>query len=149
MTRGQMVIILDTGIYASTEFNGDMYEDGNGEEAARLLNEVDTLDEFKSAVDTFNDNYYNYPERNLCRTVQKENLSVINKKKYFDLWFSDYLYVKNATDRIFDIVDIKKEHICVDSNDIAVFYFGEYIGNMVKVEEDAMVLEKQHDKRVI
>lgn len=48
MTRGRLAIITPEGkILTSTEFNGDMYFNGNGQDAYERLDSIDQVEEYE------------------------------------------------------------------------------------------------------
>ena len=96
MTRGQIAIITPEGnILSSREFNGDMYlsNGGYGEEVFGDLALADTVEDYISIVEQFNDRYFGYKEE-LFYNPPKSFLDM--KHDYFDKWFSDLLTKKDG-----------------------------------------------------
>ena len=95
MTRGQLAIITDRGIMTSIEFNGDMYLDGgHGEDAITALKNSTDIASYQYEVAKFNVEHHHY---NDCdRQTYELGISALDfTKDYFDVWFSDYIYIKN------------------------------------------------------
>ena len=68
MTRGQIAIITPDGkLITSTEFNGDMYYDGegHGKEVVETLESIETEEEYREFVNDFNDRNFRYTDREL------------------------------------------------------------------------------------
>lgn len=133
MTRGQIAIITPEGnILSSREFNGDMYlsNGGYGEEVFGDLALADTVEDYISIVEQFNDRYFGYKEE-LFYNPPKSFLDM--KHDYFDKWFSDYVYIKNLSESPVVFIDQKGRNIRIDTDAVAVFHYGEfYVSN----EED-------------
>lgn len=94
-TRGQIAIITNRSVKTSCEFNGDMYPDGNGNEAVERLRNATNVATHAQEVYKFNDDFYNYNDVDLTYTMSLETLDFT--KNYFDNWFSDYVYIKNVS----------------------------------------------------
>ena len=101
MTRGQLAIIEKGGVMTSIEFNGDMYMPsrkwhGYGQKAINALKRANDRATYQYEVAKFNKDNHHY---NDCdRLTYKLGLSALNfTKDYFDVWFSDYIYIKNIT----------------------------------------------------
>lgn len=58
MTRGNFVLVKDSKIFVSSQFNGDMYPDGHGTVVYALLKGVDSIDKFEDAVEAFRAVYF-------------------------------------------------------------------------------------------
>lgn len=139
MTRGQIAIIAkDDKVVTSMEFNGDMYMPtkewkGLGQLAVNALKRTTDLATYLFEIARFNKNHHHYNDCvHIASEMGLETLDFSNK--YFDNWFSDYVYIKNLTDREVAIKtaihDEKGNKIgCEDSllqpNQIAVVCFGE------------------------
>lgn len=108
MTRGTAYLFLGGNvIYSSIEFNGDMYFDdcGYGSEMMEAIKSCDTLEGFAEIVKEFNESHHKYREDVLVYQVDQylncvdfgEDFSIVDlKKDYFDNFFSDYIFIKNA-----------------------------------------------------
>lgn len=143
MTRGKIVIVTTNTIYTSVEFNGDMYysENSNGEAAYNGLNEVKSLNEYQTFLEKFNEERFEYPEQIYYAISRDENDSPFDMvHDYFDMWFSDYLYIKNL-DEDDIIIRTKEYNITVKPNEIIVLNFGED-------SEDIHELNRHHKFRI-
>lgn len=135
MTRGTLAIILDDCILQSFEFNGSMWyrkgEKDFGHDAVRALKNVKDSETFKDAIIKFNDSHHKYDiERDLNNKITYVfDLDILDfNKKYFENWFSDYVYIKNCTDKDIDIVEKdSKKVFCIGPNKVFVLNFGEVI----------------------
>lgn len=135
MTRGQIAIITDKGIETSIEFNGDMYYSGNGKEVIKGLKKVNTVAEYESFVEVFNETHHDY-DKQLFYYMGENTLDF--SQNYFDNWFSDYLYIKNISsedkyiiddcDRYYKNCTVKiKRRIKIASGGIITLNFGKYL----------------------
>ena len=111
MTRGQIVLITNDGLYTTIEFNGNMYYDWYGKQVIEKLENIKSYEEYKQFVEEFNAENFEYEDEliyELARTDTEEGVKTINKlltmgKDYFDNWSSDYLYIKNISDENWEI----------------------------------------------
>ena len=108
MTRGTFFFIDDAGMHASTEFNGDMYPNGYGDDGFKRLAACGTLDEFKDFVRAFNDDYHRYPandeelfEPTTLNDDQVDAGILDFGDRYFDRYFSDWIFFANRSSREF------------------------------------------------
>ena len=107
MTRGTFYLITDKNFYESIEFNGDMYPEGHGDRAFELLKQVKSPAEFKAIILQFNKEAHNYEESGI--KIFERSLSFLNKQKdmskdYFAFWFSDWIFIKNASSKPIDFI---------------------------------------------
>lgn len=132
MTRGTFYLITNEKLYSSTEFNGDMYPDGHGKVAKEMLEKVNSLKEFREMVKTFNkQEEFNYTEE----LVYENDLKVLDKYcdfnyKYFELgadfcWFSDWLFIKNISDKEYVFIYQNKEKETVKKGQLLISNFGD------------------------
>ena len=148
MTRGKFVIIGDNYILLSEEFNGDMYWTGHGREVRRRLQKVKNKKDFEKEVEKFDDESFgyrkNYGDKLIYDAVDtgfsREALLDFSED-YFKKWFSDYLYIKNLSEK--DIVftarnweedndtDDTPRQYALKPGKIGIFHFGR------KAEDDA------------
>ena len=127
MTRGKIVIILNGVVMLiSTEFNGDMYYEGHGQDIIEHLNNINTEEEYKQFIKEFNKENFEYNDSLIYKVEGDDYESYLNMSvDYFDKWFSDYVYIKNLSDYPVKFID-ENEYKCVlKPNEIGVFYFGE------------------------
>lgn len=130
MTRGQIAIITPDGkILTSIEFNGDMYyhrDNGHGEEVYEELALIDTEEEYRAFVEKFNQVHFKYNEQLFYECGDSFfDMSA----DYFDKWFSDYVYIKNLSDKEVKFKDAKNHIIPVDAGETAIFNYGEFYAN--------------------
>lgn len=150
MTRGQIAIIYkgygakDVSLMTSIEFNGDMYMPdgdwawaGHGQDVIDLLKGVKDVANYQYVVAKFNNEHHHYCdcERLTYRYKDEKAKSMLDfSKDYFDNWFSDYVYLKNITDEIVDIIVEKYDKeldkvlgsktLHIKPNEIIVLNFG-------------------------
>ena len=118
MTRGTFYLITDKNFYESIEFNGDMYPEGHGNRAFELLKQVKSSAEFKAMVLQFNKEAHNYEESGI--KIFERSLSFLNKQKdmskdYFAFWFSDWIFIKNASSKPIDFILRNKREYRVEA----------------------------------
>lgn len=163
MTRGTIVIFINDGIYKTAEYNGDMSPKGRGGEAYEYLKEVENLSDFARLARSIN-SYYRYEEGNEIYiaaekgTEKYDALRNFNLGGYYKDWGSDYLYVKNLENEPICITCKGKDEksIYINSGDIAVFHFGEYVEDVEnqlpqkklkpKAKEDIFVYLEHNDR---
>ena len=127
MTRGRWVIITKRGIYASIEFNGDMYyRGGHGEEVVKILKRIKGLADFKRELLKFNDKHFGYEDLNEINAWCRKADLDLREKTYFKNfnWFSDYLYFKNLTKEDVYITNFYGKKYVLHPNEIAIYNFG-------------------------
>lgn len=125
MTRGQIAIVTPEGrILTSVEFNGDMYYEGHGKDVFDDLECVDTAKEYEELVTRFNDENFAYDEE-LFYDMPQDFLNM--RDDYFGKWFSDYVYIKNLSERPVVFIDAEGKKIQLDTDTTAVFNFGEFV----------------------
>lgn len=148
MTRGTLYLILpEKQIIQSCEFNGDMYgspkdnevsqQKGHYRKVMERLARAETKDDFIREVKAFDLENFNYQseeggyfrfyEYGMAEITNDGGEMEANKKSYFDMFFSDYLYFKNASGQAVTFRDARGEAITVRSGEIITFYFGEFI----------------------
>ena len=159
MTRGSGILIYKDAegqqkIVFSTEFNGEMYADGNGQDFLDVLKNVNTLDEFKAAIHDFNENYYDYdnmerpqygwiekgiicqPELATALSEYSQDFDPTDLNSVISEYeiSSDYLYIKNATGKNIELKfeDEEKEvTVIIPPNEITVtLHSAEICNNM-------------------
>lgn len=125
MTRGNFVLITDEGVFASVQFNGDMYPSYNGRYVYNMLKKVETFDEFKAAVKRFDENRFGYGEE--ANTLKRySNLDFSDD--YYGRYNSDYLYIKNISSSEYVITPrTKRATRSIKPNEIQIWNFGYFI----------------------
>lgn len=133
MTRGQIAIITDGGIMTSIEFNGDMYLDGgHGEDAINSLKNSTDIATYQYEVAKFNMEHHHYNDCDRL-TYELGEQALDFTKDYFDIWFSDYIYIKNLKKEIAELITETRDEndkitgtkkVKLAPNEIAVLCFG-------------------------
>lgn len=105
MTRGTLFLITNHCVLCSTGYNGDMYLDENswGLKALNGLKEVKTEEEFETFLKDFTKKY-GYPEEegkpiHLSEEITDEPGFWNMRVNYIDKFFSDYIFIKNISDK--------------------------------------------------
>lgn len=125
MIRGQIAIVTPTDkILTSIEFNGGMNYEGHGKDVFDALERVKTVEEYEELVTRFNDENYSYDEE-LFYDMPQDNFNM--QEDYFGKWFSDYVYIKNLSEKPVVFTDGYGKNIKLDTETTAVFNFGEFI----------------------
>lgn len=131
MTRGTFFLITNEKVWRSIEFNGDMYPEGYGDEALKLITEVKTCKEFKIMVKKFNVEHHNY--RDITRVVtpmpyrncKKGDPGFFDGNNYVDFsngyfdnfrFFSDWLFIKNNSSYDIEAKQANGEMLSIPSN---------------------------------
>jgi hypothetical protein len=110
-----------------------MYPSGYGLEAIQLIEKTETLNNFRKAVIKFNEGNHNYKEQLFYPDKKdiyiKENVMNMNGDKkygYYDLYFSDWLFIKNFSDDVITIVTRDKKEMELKPNEQVALSFGDY-----------------------
>lgn len=123
MTRFQITVIKDGVIYTSTEFNGDGYWEGHGQDVYAALQNITTVDEWREFVTKFNSETFEYDEK-LHYEIENEYEAYLDMStKYFDKWFSDYIYIKNIDEDDVEFITENGKTTLIP-NEVGVFHFG-------------------------
>lgn len=140
MTRGKIVLITDKQVLSSIEFNGGMYYDCFGKEIISNLNDIHTEKDFEWFVQNFNIENFEYNEEliydaqyvEVLKNGQYETEYLPEEElfdfsvRYFDKWFSDYVYIKNLRRKSVDMTDSEGQGLALLSDGILMLNFGEY-----------------------
>jgi hypothetical protein len=111
MTRGTLYYISNDGVASSTEFNGDMYREGHGDQVlAGLSYDVTDFNSFVAFVNAFNAENFEYEEELIYDASKymfdNEDQTLIDfRNEYFNRFGSDYIFIKNDSDRDITIID--------------------------------------------
>lgn len=126
MTRGQIAVILPGGkLITSVEFNGDMYySGGHGEEVFSELESMESEKEYREFVKDFNDRNFRYTDCELFYDCDESFFDM--STNYFGKWFSDYVYVKNLSEKEVVFIDADKQKIVLEPDAVMAFYFGNF-----------------------
>lgn len=109
MTRGTAILITNEDVYQSNEFNGDMYPSGHGRSFLEKLHRVEGEKSFKKMIKDFNSLHHKYKEYVGIRSVKDEIPELEDNRidfwdRYYDRFFSDWMFVKNLGDETVTIV---------------------------------------------
>lgn len=129
MTRFRIIAIFNDAIYTSIEFNGDGYFTGWGHEVCEKLDKCKTYEQYAELVKWVNDEGFEYPDQLIwddCSVNDFDFYKLNQNHEYFNVWFSDYLYIKNFTDSNFLITDENGTEIIVHPDGYVTINFGEY-----------------------
>ena len=157
MTRGTLVLINEDGVYYSTQFNGDMYPEGHGDEAVEMLAAVKSEQDFKNVIYRFNRRNFRYNEVELGPYFdgKPEKAFADMATDYYRTWNSDYLYIKNISKKDVDIpIRLEGEKTSTYSikiNEIIRLYFGHFDASYGKKETDDLPkdLTEEEKKEII
>lgn len=151
MTRFQIVGIFEDKILTAGEFNGDGYFEGMGKEVCREFAKITTEEEYQRLAKDINDNNYEYEGQiifKLAPTIKAEKdesevdifdfYQLDKKDEYFNIWFSDYLYIKNFTKSDKVVTDENGAVITIHPQGWVTLYFGNlYIKEDYNIPEDS------------
>lgn len=144
MTRGTAYLFLGGNVvYSSIEFNGDMYFDGcgYGSEMMEAIKYCDDWEGFAERIREFNENHHKYQdelwvyESNYldCVEYEEDSITVDLKKNYFDNFFSDYIFIKNADAKNILFLTRDKLKVVLRPGEVTAFNFGRLVnGDHVK-----------------
>ena len=128
MTRGKFFLFLKEQVYSSIEFNGDMYFEGHGENAAKGMQQVkDVVSLFDFAI-RFNRDNFGYPENGLTYCLEQWSYDEMldMSKDYFKKYFSDYVFIKNMSGKPLTFIGKSGEWTYTLQNEKSgVLHFGE------------------------
>lgn len=122
MTRGKILFIGNDGnLYSSTEFNGDMYPEGNGGEVIERFKEgyFENYNYYIRFIEQFNKHHFGY-ESELFEDLSCDK-HIISIK---DNW-TDYLYIINTSAKEWIIVDKHGNPSYLSANTMAIVYYQE------------------------
>ena len=144
MTRGTAYLIADKYIIETLGFNGDMYREGNGEEMVRFLNECNSLNSFKKAIRTFNEENHKYDNVELfynnvvSEFMNSDKVIEMTSENYYKLFFSDWTFWKNISSNDVKFLTRDGEEIILKQNEVVAINFGYkedcYFGSELKGE---------------
>lgn len=143
MTRGQIAIITPDGkLITSTEFNGDMYYDGegHGKEVVEALESIEIEEEYREFVNDFNDRNFRYTDRELFYDCDDRFYDMSND--YFGKWFSDYVYIKKLSGKTVVFTDADKQKIALEPDTLAAFNFGKFYASNAEDFEKREFIEQ-------
>lgn len=128
MTRGNFVLITNEGNWISIQFNGDMYPSYNGKIVYHMLENINTYDELAAAILKFDRERFGYSyEDDTDITPERISDTIDFSKDYFSVYNSDYLYIKNASNKEDIIVDCDGVQKTIQPDEIQVWNYGRFI----------------------
>lgn len=142
MTRGNFLLITDTANWMSIQFNGDMYPSCNGKFVYHMLESVETYDDLAAAILKFDEERFGYADMHYA-DLAPENISddIDFSKDYFAIYNSDYLYIKNASNKDCTIIAKNGVKQTIKPGEIQVWNFG------CLAQPDAKDLELNDDEK--
>lgn len=142
MTRGNFVLITNTANWMSIQFNGDMYPSCNGKFVYHMLESVETYDDLAAAILKFDKERFGYSYEYGKGLTPKQISDDINfSEDYYAVYNSDYLYIKNASDKECTIIAKNGAKQTIKPGEIQVWDFG------CLVQPDAEDLELDDDEK--
>jgi hypothetical protein len=145
MTRGKLILILADKVLVSCEFNGDMYPDGHGKDVFDSLSQINNESDYRKLVEKFNKDNFQYDGSYF--TIYEESLEWFEvaknlQKNYFGNWFSDWLYIKNISNRKQTFITDNNGEITIDNGQTYAFNYNsdpdkkdkKYLGMSVDLE---------------
>lgn len=135
MTRGTAILILNDCICSHDEFNGGMYLD-NGALGSKMF---DVLSKrctdkasYEAEMKAFNAKYHKYEDfevHSFKRDVffEPDRITIDFSNDYFGRFFSDYIFVKNASVDTIRVVTNNEEKKVYEilPGSTAVFHYGD------------------------
>ena len=142
MTRGNFVLITNTANWMSIQFNGDMYPSGNGKIVYHMLESVKNYNDLTTAILKFDKERFGYSyEYGEDITPKSISDNIDFSKDYYAVYNSDYLYIKNASDKDCTIIAKNEMEKTIKPGEIQVWNFG------CLVQPDAGDLELDDDEK--
>ena len=135
-TRGTAILIDNEYVSVGPEFNGDMYPHGHGDKFLKNLSQVEDSTDFIKFNNRFNK--YNFGYQAIMKKYQgKFNNEELKDNNYYDMniitqkngpWItSDWIFIKNITNKQQKIKDLNGKIINIRKNETIRFYFGKLI----------------------
>ena len=142
MTRGNFVLITNTANWMSIQFNGDMYPSCNGKIVYHMLESVKNYNDLTAAILKFDKERFGYSyEYGEDMTPKSISDNIDFSKDYYAVYNSDYLYIKNASDKDCTIIAKNELEKTIKPGEIQVWNFG------CLVQPDAEDLELNDDEK--
>lgn len=127
MTRGTFVLFEAEKVYVTNEFNGDMYYEGHGKIVAMAMTSIRTKEDLLKFAKVFNQKEFEYPDEEIRlfeMTADHSYSDCLNMAQgYAEKYFSDYLYIINASGRDLEFTTKDGTRILPD-NTSGVLNFG-------------------------
>ena len=143
MTRGNFLLITNTANWMSIQFNGDMYPLCNGKFVYHMLESVETYDDLAAAILKFDEKRFGYADMQDIDLAPKSISDDIDfSEDYYAVYNSDYLYIKNASDKECTIIAKNEMEQTIKPGEIQVWKFG------CLIQPDAKDLELNDDEKI-
>ena len=137
-TRGTAILIDNECVSIGPEFNGDMNPHGHGDNFLKELSHVEDRTDFIIFNNRFNKHNFGY--QGIMEKYQgKFNNEELKNDNYYDMniitqkngpWVtSDWIFIKNITNKQQKIKDLNGNIINIRKNETVRFYFGKLIEN--------------------
>ena len=135
MTRGNFLLITDTANWMSIQFNGDMYPSCNGKFVYHMLESVETYDDLAAAILKFDEERFGYSyEYGEDMTPKSISDNIDFSKDYYAVYNSDYLYIKNASDKDCTIIAKNEVEQTIKPGEIQIWNRG----NLVALDDEVL-----------
>lgn len=142
MTRGNFVLITNTANWMSIQFNGDMYPSCNGKFVYHMLESVETYDDLAAAILKFDGECFGYADMRFgCANMHNIDMApksisdnIDFSKDYFAIYNSDYLYIKNASDKECTIIAKNEMEQTIKPGEIQIWNRG----NLVALDDEVL-----------
>ena len=128
MTRGNFLLITNTANWMSIQFNGDMYPSCNGKIVYHMLESVETYDDLTAAILKFDKERFGYSyEYGEDMTPKSISDNIDFSKDYYAVYNSDYLYIKNASDKDCTIIAKNEVEQTIKPGEIQIWNYGSLV----------------------
>lgn len=135
MTRGNFLLITDTANWMSIQFNGDMYPSCNGKFVYHMLESVETYDDLAAAILKFDEERFGYADMHDADLAPASISDDIDfSKDYFAIYNSDYLYIKNASNKDCTIIAKNGVKQTIKPGEIQIWNYG----NLVALDDEVL-----------
>lgn len=135
MTRGNFLLITDTANWMSIQFNGDMYTSCNGKFVYHMLESVETYDDLAAAILKFDEERFGYADMHYADLAPNSISDDIDfSKDYFTIYNSDYLYIKNASNKDYTIIAKNEVKQTIKPGEIQIWNYG----NLVALNDEVL-----------
>lgn len=142
MTRGNFLLITNIANWMSIQFNGDMYPSCNGKFVYHMLESVETYDDLAAAILKFDEERFGYADmHDIDMSPNSISDDIDFSEDYFAVYNSDYLYIKNASNKDCTIIAKNGVKQTIKPGEIQVWNFG------CLVQPDAKDLELNDDEK--
>lgn len=148
MTRGNFVLITNDANWMSLQFNGDMYPSYNGKIVYHMLKNVNDYDDLAAAIKKFDKEHFGYGENDgymADLTPRRIDDKIDFSGDYFATYNSDYLYIKNASDKQYTIHDRSGNDEVIKPGEVQIWNFG----NIEKLSEAELRLTEEEKRSFI